>query len=193
MHLRDWRGRTPHKDALTPKVLAVLEPVLVSLGSDPDPRCWVSWGDDPASRYLVLVPTAAGLVEVHVRVNVPGEGPRASGKLVRWNRVTVGELAIEMVGGHRLLTFQVEGQVLHGKDDEADAIAAFALGLFAAIDGRPVADVADGAAGRGRSRTSSAAKAGAATSGAVTSRAAKAGAANRGAAPVRQLPPPRGS
>ena len=40
-----------------------------------------------ASRYMILVPTPAGLLQVHVRVNVPQEGPRASGKLVRWNRV----------------------------------------------------------------------------------------------------------
>ena len=159
MHLSDWRGRAPHKDALSPKVLAVVEPVLTTLGSDPDPRCWVSWGEDPAARYLVLVPTAAGLLEVHVRVNVPGEGPRASGKLVRWNRVTVGELAIEVVGGHRLLAFQVEGQVLHGKDADADPIAAFALGLFAAMDGRTLPDAPRAAAGRGRTPKPSTTKA----------------------------------
>ena len=140
MHLSDWRGRSPTKDAMAPRVMTAIQSVLAALGGDPDPPCWVSWGDDPAIRYLVLVPTAAGLVEVHVRVNVPGEGPRASGKLVRWNRVQLGELAIEMVGGHRLLTFQVEGQVLHGTDADADAIAAFALQLFGAIDGRVVPD-----------------------------------------------------
>jgi hypothetical protein len=42
-----------------------------------------------------------------------------------------------MTAGHRLLSFQVEGHVLHGTDDEADRIAAFALEMFAAIDGRP--------------------------------------------------------
>jgi hypothetical protein len=176
VHLSEWRGRSPHKDALAPKVLAVLERVLTALGSDPDPHGWIAWGDDPATRYLVLVPTAAGLVEVHVRVNVPGEGPRASGKLVRWNRVTVGELAIEMVGGHRILTFQVEGQVLHGTDDDADAIAAFALGLFAAIDGRPAP--APQPSTRARPR---------AAGGAAKPKA------TRGSAAVRQLPPPRES
>lgn len=136
MRLSDWRGRSPHKDALTPKVIAVIEPVLTALGAAPDPACWVAWGDDPGTRYMILVPTVVGLAEVHVRVNVPQEGPRVSGKLVRWNRVQVGELAIEMAGGHRLLTFQVESQVLRGSDADADAIASFALGLFAAIDGR---------------------------------------------------------
>jgi len=121
---------------MTPKVIAVIQPVLVALGAEPDPPCWMAWGDDPGIRYMVLVPTVVGLIELHVRVNVPQEGPRVSGKLVRWNRVQVGELAIEMASGHRLLTFQVESQVLKGADEDADAIAAFALELFAAIDGR---------------------------------------------------------
>lgn len=140
---------------MAPRVMTALQSVLAALGGDPDPRCWVSWGDDPANRYLVLAPTAAGLVEVHVRVNVPGEGPRASGKLVRWNRVQLGELAIEMVGGHRLLTFQVEGQVLHGTDTDADAVAAFALELFGAIDGRVVPEASRkiGRGGKGPSAT----------------------------------------
>jgi hypothetical protein len=138
VHLSDWRGRSPHKDSLSPKVLAVIQPVLATLGSDADPECWIAWGDDPAARYLVLVPTDAGVLEVHVRVNVPQEGPRAGGKVVRWNRVQLGELAVEMVAGHRLVTFQVEGQVLRGSDEDADAVAAFALHLFAAADGRPL-------------------------------------------------------
>lgn len=138
MRLSDWRGRSPHKDAMTPKVIAVIEPVLAALGAEPDPPCWVAWGDDPGTRYMVLVPTLVGLAEIHVRVNVPQEGPRVSGKLVRWNRVQVGELAIEMASGHRLLTFQVESQVMRGSDDDADTIAAFALELFSAIDGRTV-------------------------------------------------------
>ena len=121
---------------MTPKVIAVIQPVLVALGAEADPPCWMAWGDDPGIRYMMLVPTVVGLIELHVRVNVPQEGPRVSGKLVRWNRVQVGELAIEMAGVHRLLTFQVESQVLKGADDDADAIAGFALELFAAIDGR---------------------------------------------------------
>lgn len=153
MRLSDWRGRSPHKDAMSPKVIAVIEPVLGALGAEQDPACWVAWGDDPGNRYMLLVPTPVGLVEVHVRVNVPQEGPRVSGKLVRWNRVQVGELAIEMAGGHRLLTFQVESQVLRGSDAEADGIASFALGLFAAIDGRPLATSPPAAAGARAART----------------------------------------
>ena len=138
MHLSDWPGRAPHKDSLTPKVVGVIEPVLAAFGVDPDPTCWVAWGDDPGARFLVFVPADAGLLQLHVRVNVPQEGPRAAAKLIRWNRVQTGELAMEYAGGHRLLSFQVEGQVLRGTDDEADAIADFALRLFAAIDGRPL-------------------------------------------------------
>jgi hypothetical protein len=137
MRLSDWRSRAPHKEALTARVQAVVEPVLSSLGAGPDPSCWIAWGDDPGVRYTILAPTPPGLLVVHVRVNVPQEGPRASGKLTRWNRVQIGELALEMAGGHRLLSFQVESQVLRGSDAAADGIAAFALELYAAIDGRP--------------------------------------------------------
>ncbi len=136
MRLSEWRGRTPHRDSMSSKVVAVIEPMLASMGAGPDPSCWVVWGDDPAARYAILVPTDAGLLQVHVRVLVPQEGPRASGKLVRWNRVQLGELAMEIAGGHRLISFQVESHVLRGSDEDADAIAAFGLMLFAAIDGR---------------------------------------------------------
>ena len=78
-----------------------------------------------------------------MRVNVPGEGPRAAGKIVRWHRVSIGELSVEIHGGHRLISFQVESQILHGSDDEADEVARFVGAVFAAIDGR--ANPADGA------------------------------------------------
>jgi len=136
MRLSEWRALAPHKDATTPKVLAVIQAVLTTLGADDDPTCWIIWGDDPGVRYVVLAPTDAGLVQVLIRVNVPGEGPRASGKVIRWNRVQLGELALEMVSGHRLLGFQVESHVLRGTDDEGDGMAAFALELFARVDGR---------------------------------------------------------
>lgn len=136
MRLSDWQARAPHPDSMTPKVLAVVEPLLAAMGAGQDPPCWVVWGEDPGARYVLLALTPAGLLQVNVRVNVPQEGPRASGKLVRWNRVQVGELAMEVAGGHRLLSLQAEGQVLRGSDDEADAIAAFALAMVAAIDGR---------------------------------------------------------
>lgn len=149
MRLSEWRGRSPHKDAMTPKVMAVIEPVLAALGADADPEAWIAWGDDPGVRYLVLIPTELGLAEVHVRVNVPQEGPRASGKLVRWNRVQIGELAVEMAGGHRILSFQVESQVLRGSDEEADEVADFARRLIAAIDGRGSGGGRTGDAARG--------------------------------------------
>lgn len=137
MRLSDWRTRAPHKDALTPKVMAVIDPVLASLGAEPDPSAWIVWGEDPGVRYVMLVPTDAGLVQVLVRVNAPGEGPRASAKVIRWIRLQVGELGLEMVSGHRLLGFQVESHILRGTDDDGDAMASFALELFARIDGRP--------------------------------------------------------
>jgi hypothetical protein len=137
MRLSEWRAAAPNKDAGSPKVASLVDPVITALGAEPDPHGWLAWEEDPGVRYSILVPTAAGLINCFVRVNVPGEGPRASAKLVRWNRVEIGELAIETSAGHRLLSFQIEGHVLHGADDVADRIAAFALELFAAMDGRP--------------------------------------------------------
>jgi hypothetical protein len=162
MRLGAWRAKAPNKDSAAPKVVAVLEQALDALGAERDPECWVAWGDDPAIRYLVLAPTPSGLAQINVRVAVPGEGPRASGKVVRWNRLQLGELAVEIQGGHRLVTFQVESVVLNGADATADAIAVFAQALFAAVDGRVSAPsgkesngpamAAKGRAGRGATR-----------------------------------------
>ena len=137
MRWSGWRAKAPFKDSIAPKVLTVVDEALTGLGADADPECWVVWGDDPSSRYMLLVPTPSGLVQISVRVSVAGEGPRASGKVVRWQRIQLGELAVEIQGGHRLVTFQVESHVLNGADAMADAIAVFALTLFAAADGRP--------------------------------------------------------
>jgi hypothetical protein len=150
MRLSEWRAVAPKKESVPAKVNAIVDPVLASFGVGRDPECWVAWGDEPAQRYTILVPTAAGLTVCYVRVNVPGEGARAAGKLIRWNRVQLGELAIETQGGHRLLSFQVEQLVLRGADDEADRIAAFALDLYASIDGRPLPPRRTAGAGRGR-------------------------------------------
>ena len=175
MRWSGWRAKAPFKDSISPKVLAVVDAALAGLGAEPDPECWVVWGDDPRSRYMLFVPTASGLVLVNVRVVVPGEGPRAGGKVVRWSRVQLGELAVEIQGGHRLVTFQVEAQVFNGADAAGDAIAVFAQVLFAAVDGRP----APVAATR---RTTAPAKTGKA-----------AGARSRSAATTRRLAAPKGS
>jgi len=175
-----WRAKAPFKDSVQPKVLSIVDDALAELGAEPDPECWVVWGDDPSSRYTLLVPTPSGLVLVNVRVSVPGEGPRAGGKIVRWPRVQLGELAVEIQGGHRLVTFQVETQVLNGADANADAIAVFAQTIFAAVDGRPAPAPAKGRA--------TPAKAGAA------SKSTKAGTSSRAGASAssRQLTAPKG-
>jgi hypothetical protein len=136
MRLSEWRAAAPSKDAVAPKVTAVVDPVIAAFGVGDDPDGWIAWGEEPGQRYTILVPTDAGLVTCYVRVNVPGEGPRAAAKLLRWSRVQLGELAIETQGAHRLLSFQVEQLVLRGADAEADRIAAFAMDLFDAVDGR---------------------------------------------------------
>lgn len=144
MRLSEWRAQAPYPDSMAEKVLVPTRDALVLLGGERDPECWIVWGDDPAVRWTLLAPSAAGLVQVNVRVNVPGEGPRAAGKLVRWHRVQVGELSAEVQGGHRVLTFQVESALLHGADGDADAAALFVDRLFAAMDGRtPASDEPD--------------------------------------------------
>ena len=136
MRLSEWQAGTPHRESMADKVLAPAREALALLGADRDPECWIVWGDDPGVRWTILVTTAAGLIVVNVRVNVPGEGPRSAGKLVRWHRVQIGELSVEVQGGHRVLTFQVESHLLHGADAEADPVADFANDVFAAMDGR---------------------------------------------------------
>jgi len=136
MRLSQWRTQAPTKDATSPRVTGIVESAIVTLGAEADPECWIVWGDDPTVRYLIFVPIASGLIQVNVRVNVPGEGPRAAAKVIRWNRVQLGELAVEIQAGHRLVTFQAEAQVLTGVDAMGDAIAAFARALFEAVDGR---------------------------------------------------------
>jgi hypothetical protein len=196
MRLSLWRAAAPNREAAGAKVAAVVDPVLVAFGAEPDPHCWVAWGDEPAARYAILVPTEPGLIHCFVRVNVPGEGPRATTKLIRWNRVAIGELGLETSAGHRLLSFQIEQQVLRGVDDDADDVAAFALRVIAAIDGRPLPPIEDGTRRATRAKaakTSSARAAGAKTSSAKTSasrsaakpaaRSAPASAAKRSTAP----------
>lgn len=138
MRLSEWRAAAPSRESMSAKVLAVLGPVVSALGGGEDPECWVSWGDDAAVRYTLLAMTPGGLAIVNLRVNVPGEGPRASGKLVRWGRVQLGELDVEAQAGHRIASVQVEGQVLRAVDAAADHVTTFVQQVMAAIDGRPL-------------------------------------------------------
>lgn len=182
MRLSQWRAHAPVKDAVSPKVSAIVGSALVTLGIEADPECWVVWGDDPSIRYLLFVPIAAGLVQVNVRVSVPGEGPRAAAKVIRWNRVQLGELGVEIQGGHRLVTFQAEAQVLSGVDGTADAIAAFAQALFAAVDGRPgsYADPSGGGSAKATRATRSTRAARSRTPAASASRPTKRSTATKG-------------
>jgi hypothetical protein len=95
----------------------------------------VVWGDDPNVRYTIMIPMPPGLMLINVRVSVPGEGPRAAGKLVRWHKVSTGEFAIEIQGGHRMVNWQLESHVMRGTDESADQMAAFVRSVYEAIDG----------------------------------------------------------
>jgi hypothetical protein len=136
MRLSGWRKTAPAKESMSNEVLAVLKPVLVDLGAEADPTCWVVWGEDPHLRYSVLVPTMAGLITASVRTSGPEGGPRTAAKLTRWTKLTVSELNLESSGGHRIVAVQVEAIVLKGVDDDADRICEFARGLIAEIDDR---------------------------------------------------------
>ncbi len=136
MRLSEWRKAAPSKESLGGPVLGVLKSVLMDLGAEADPECWVVWGDDPGLRYSVLAPTIAGLIIVAVRLSSPDQGPRATGKLIRWPKLSVSELGIEASGEHRIVVVQVESLVLKGTDEEADRVCEFVRGLIAGLDGR---------------------------------------------------------
>jgi hypothetical protein len=138
MRLSEWSAAAPTREAVGPKVLAVAQAAVATLGATPDSDCWVSWGDDPGGRWVLLAPTPAGLVTAHVRVNVPQEGPRASAKLVRWSRVQLGEIAVEVQGAHRIISATLEGVVMRGVDADADTVGSFLQVVLAGIDGRPL-------------------------------------------------------
>jgi hypothetical protein len=154
MRWSEWRLRPPVKEAAAPRVVAAVGAVLGTLGADPDGECWVVWGNDAMIKWSMFMPMPAGLVALSVRP-ASQDGPRVSGKVVRWARVQVGEFSVEYQAGHRVVGVSVEGVVLQGADVEADAIGAFLNGLYASIDGRaappPIArDVSSRRAGRGK-------------------------------------------
>ncbi len=145
MRLSEFVAASTVPASVTPKVLAAVLPVLVAVGAGEDPVGWFAVDDDPAARWAFLAPLPAGLVTCHVRVNVPGEGPRASARLVRWARVQHGELGVESgAGNRRIVSFVIDGRVVRAADAEGDAVAAFAHAVFDAVDGR--APAAGGAA-----------------------------------------------
>ena len=143
MRLSEWRTTPLGQKVMSDKVAAAYEPALAVLGVPPDPVTHVVWGDEPDIRYQILAASDAGLVFVHVRVNVPQEGPRASAKLVRWNRLVLGETSAEAHHGHRFVTGQIETVVIKGADETADEVGAFLAHVLARIDGR----VSDASAG----------------------------------------------
>jgi hypothetical protein len=140
MRLSEWRKTAPNEEALSGRVLAMLQPVLVDLGADPDADCWVVWGEDPESRYSLLAPTDAGLINIAIRLQGV-DGPRATAKLGRWSKLSVSELSVESSDGHRLVAVQVEALVIKGVDQEADRICEFVRTLIAGMDGRTSAAV----------------------------------------------------
>ena len=52
MRLSDWRSVAPHANSVSDKVIATIEPVLMGLGAEQDPPCWIAWATTrrPATR-----------------------------------------------------------------------------------------------------------------------------------------------
>lgn len=189
MRLSEWRVRAPVRDALGTKVMAVVTPVLGVLDGGADPEVWVVWGDDPATKYSILVPTPAGLIWLAVRVNLAGLGPRATAKVIRWPRLQLGELVVETEGPHRMVSFQVDSAVLRGADEVADSIGRFALVLIAAVEGRPWPPFDRPRAGKAGSRSATTGRRASGGAKPATGAAKGKGAsAGRGAAPTKGAP-----
>jgi hypothetical protein len=152
MRLSEWQATQRGQKLMTGKVAAVFEPALALLGAGLDSDGYVAWGDDPDVHYSILVVGDAGLIIVVVRVNVPLEGPRAGAKVVRWGRVAIGELAVEVQRGHRQATAQIESYILKGVDEDADVIGAFVGQVLMRIDGRTGMAPLRQSAGRSREK-----------------------------------------
>lgn len=146
MRLSEWRAAAPHMDAMSESVMQVLQPVVSGLGVGADAPFWVVWGEEPQSRYTLFAPTHAGLAVIAVRVRASMEGAHATGRLVRWSRVQIGDLSVEGQAGHHLLSAQLEGAIMRAVDAEADRMGAFLQSVFAGIDGRPIPGLDDVAA-----------------------------------------------
>jgi hypothetical protein len=136
MRLSDWQVTLRGQKLMTGKVALAFGPALALLGAGLESDAYVAWGDDPDVHYSILVVGDAGLIIVVVRVNVPQEGPRASAKVIRWGRVSIGELSVDVTRGHRQATAQIESYILKGVDDDADLIGAFLGHVLTRIDGR---------------------------------------------------------
>jgi hypothetical protein len=171
MRLSGWQTKAPGRDGINPKILDTVGSILMALGAEADPHCWVTWGDETASRWSLMAPCPAGLAVVNVRAGGPQEGSRAGGRLVRWSKVQVGELAAEAERGHRLVMFQLEGQPIRGADEQADAVAAFAGLTLAGVEGRPLPDLDRGVTRRAAAPTRSKGKPAAKAATAATARA----------------------
>lgn len=141
MRLGEWRSSATGKKVIPAKVAEVLDSALRALGVPADAVAYVLWGDQPEVRFLVLAASDAGMAYIGVRVNVPQEGPRASGRMIRWSRVQVGEVSVEAHHGHRQVTAQVESQVLQGVDTAGDEIAAWMAEVYRRVDGIVVSQV----------------------------------------------------
>ena len=74
MRLSGWRTKAPGRAGINPKILDTVGSILMALGAEADPHCWVTWGDETASRWALMAPCPAGLAVVNVRAGGPQEG-----------------------------------------------------------------------------------------------------------------------
>jgi len=137
---------------MTNKTLAVIRTLVVDMGAEADPECWVVWGEDSESRYSVLVPALAGVISVAVRLSGTDEGPRANGQA---DSLAQADDQRAQRRGRRRASHRgraVESYVLKARTIIADRICEFVRGLIATIDNRnpqaiPIAVVQGAAVG----------------------------------------------
>ncbi|MGC8634130.1 MAG: hypothetical protein ACP5VP_05630 [Candidatus Limnocylindrales bacterium] len=135
MRFADWQATPEGSRYLTDRLVPLIESAARTLGAHDATPCYVAWGDQPEARFQVMLSTDGGLGIFNVRVSVPQEGPRLSGRLVRWARVQAGEVTFEAHSGHIQVSAQFEGQVLLGLDEAGERIAEWMTEVYRRVDG----------------------------------------------------------
>jgi hypothetical protein len=135
MRFADWQATPEGSRYLSDRLVKLIESAAHTLGARDATPCYVAWGEQPEARFQVMLSTDGGLAIFSVRANVPQEGPRLSGRLVRWARVQVGELTFEAHSGHVQVSAQFEGQVLLGLDAAGERIAEWMTEVYRRVDG----------------------------------------------------------
>ena len=135
MQFSDWCETDEGRRRIPEPLVTLIGNAMRTLGVPLDAPAHVIWGDQPGQRFMVMLACDAGLAILGVRPSTPQEGPRVSGRLLRWSRVQVGELAIEAHHGHVQASAQMEGQVLQGLDAAGAQVAGWMAEVYRRVEG----------------------------------------------------------